>query len=121
MKNLAKKNLALTVLPLIAFTSLAEARPGTLADQRGYENCRAVFAADSSGLSTTRHYFVDRSEAKPRFYINGARWEYGERTLARMTCDTTPTGARVVSSEIAEGRFIHKNAKITIEVADRGN
>lgn len=115
------KNLALTVLPLIAFAGLAEARPGTLAEQRGYESCRSVFAAESSGLATTRHYFVDRSTDTPRFYINGARWEDGERTLARMTCDTTSTGARVLASEIESGRFIHRNARITIEVADRGN
>lgn len=117
------KYLTLTALPLIAFTGLAEARPGTLSEHRGYESCRQVFAAESSGLATQRHYFVERvgDPATPRFYINGARWEDGERTLARMTCDTTKNGGRVLASEIASGRFIHKNALITIEVADRGN
>ena len=115
------KNLALTVLPLIAFTGLAEARSGTLADQRGYENCRDVFVAESNGLATTRHYLVDRSGETPRFYINGARWEDGERTLARMTCDTAGTGGRVLASTIEPGRFIHRNPRVTIEVADRGN
>jgi hypothetical protein len=114
------KNLALTVLPLVAFAGLAEARPGTLAEQRGYANCRSVFAADSSGLATPRHYFVEHGSDTARFYINGARWEDGERTLARMTCDTT-TGARVLASSIDSGRFVHRNARITIEVADRGN
>lgn len=115
------KNLALTILPLVAFAGIAEARPGTLAEQRGYENCRSVFAAGSSGLATTRHYYVDRSADTPRFYINGARWERGERTLARMTCDTTATGTRVLASEIASGRFVHQHPRITIEVAERGN
>jgi hypothetical protein len=118
------KNLALTVLPLLAFTAsfadMAEARPSTLAEQRGYENCRAQFAAASSGLATNRHYFVDRSAQTPRFFINGARWENGERTLARMTCVTTPTGGRVLASEVESGRFQNRHPKVTVEVAGRG-
>lgn len=119
------KHLTLTVLPLIAFAGIAEARPGTLSEHRGYESCRQVFAEQSSGLATQRHYYVEKigekADATPRFYINGARWEDGERTLARMTCDTTKNGGRVLASEVAPGRFIHKHARITIEVADRGN
>jgi len=114
------KNLTWTVLPLIAFTGFVEARQGTFAEQRGYENCRTQFADQSRGLETTRHYFVDRSAETPRFYINGSRWEDGERTLARMTCVTTPSGARILASEVESGRFLNRHPKVTVEVAARG-
>ena len=108
--------LSLLALPLIAFSAMSEARAGTLADQRGFEACSSEFRAASDGLVTARYHYVDKSAGDPRFYINGTRWEAGERATVKMACDTARNGLSVLATEISAGRYEGQRTRITIEV-----
>jgi len=112
------KVLTLSALPLLAFATLAEARSGTLVEQRGYATCYAQFEANSNGLRTERHYLVDQRADNPRFFINGSRWENGDRSAVRMSCDTDSKGLKVLLSSIEPGHYVSPNPKVTIDVAD---
>jgi hypothetical protein len=113
--------LSLLVLPLIAFSAIAEARWDAPADKRGYETCKAAFRASSDGLVTERHHFIDKRAENPRYYINGTRWENGNRTAVKMACETHLNGSRVLLSEISTGRYANRQTSSTMDIADTGN
>lgn len=113
--------LSLLALPLVAFSALSQAGDGTFADQRGFANCSSEFHAASVGLVTDRHHFVDKRDENPHFYINGTRWEEGSRASVKMACETSPSGADVLASEITAGRYKGQHTRITIDVADSSN
>ena len=112
------KALTFCALPLIAFSTVAEARTGTLADQRGFNTCHSEFHAQSNGLVTDRHHYIDKRGENPRYFINGTRWEDGDRAAVKMSCETHPNGSQILFSEISAGRYAGQQTRITIEVAD---
>ena len=94
------KLIALTAVSLAALTSAmsAEARPSTQAEIRGYDRCVTAADEQSNGLVTSRYYFVDRGPQVSKYYVNGTRWEQGDRNDVRIACETTSRSPGPVST-----------------------
>ena len=103
----------------LAFTGTVEAR-GSLADQRGYDNCVSEAKQQSVGLATKRYYFLEKTDDAKQYFINASRWEAGERTPVRIDCATNLRGNRVLSAAIEPGRWVQdKGARVRVEIAQK--
>ena len=101
-------NKSITLAAATALTTSAfavEARTSSPADFRGYQACVAAAERNSSGLVTTRHYYLEKEAGSTFYYINATRWNEGERDSVRIACETTNRGHKLVSSVIEQGRF----------------
>lgn len=114
MKTLALTTVALTTF---AFSASVDARPSTDAELRGYNNCLAAAQEQSKGLVPTREYLINKDGANTLYYVNATRWENGERNTIRVACETAVRGHNLISASIEEGRFIDRDSRVTVEVA----
>jgi hypothetical protein len=111
---------ALLISSAIAAASLAtvaEARTSSSAEFRGYSTCVSAAAKDTKGLVTSRQYYVDKSGAQHRYYINATRWAEGERDYARIDCKTAARGHRLVSVNVEPGQYTLDRGQVNIEIA----
>ena len=102
---------------LVAFTAVAEARTSTSAEIRGYNSCVAEAKKDSNGLVVGKEYMIDKRGNNTRYYVNGTRWEDGERNDVRVACETAVRGHRLVSATVEDGNFTTHEPRVRIDVA----
>lgn len=112
-----KSTLLAAATALVAFSAVAEARTSTTAEIRGYNNCVAEAKKDSIGLVVDKQYLIDKRGNNTRYYVNGTRWEDGERADIRVACETAARGQRLVSARIEDGNFTTHQPRVRIDVA----
>ncbi|MEM7080722.1 MAG: hypothetical protein AAF513_19045 [Pseudomonadota bacterium] len=98
----------------------AQARSSSPSEFRGYQTCLDAADKTSNGLVPSRSYYVDKNQedrTNAVYYINGTRWEDGERAQVRISCETAARGYRLVSSDIESGSFTNQGGRVTVEVA----
>lgn len=84
----------------------ASAAPASsLAESRGFQNCRAAAERDAGLYSVERHYFIYQHDDARRYYMNGYARQNGATTQVRIDCLTTASGHRVKTVSVGEGRF----------------
>jgi hypothetical protein len=108
-----------TVAISLTFASASEARNGSFRDATGLDNCVRAAASESTGLSTNKRYYVDHSTEARQFYVNGTRWENGERKKVRIACTTSKSGHQVLAVSVASGRFKNVEPAPRIDVAQK--
>jgi len=107
----------LTALAAIAAAADADARRSTYSEARGLDNCVAEAKSTSDKLVTERYYFVDHTGSETQYYVNGTRWENGERARVRIACTTSRSGHKLMSAAVEPGRYT--NASVRVEVAKK--
>lgn len=95
----------------------AEARSSTPTEFRGYTVCTSAVKDNTSGLVTARSYFIDRTDAGNRYYINATHWQDGGRAALAVACETTRNGRDLVALDMREGRYTNREGNVRIEVA----
>ena len=100
------------------FTNVAEARTSSPAEFRGFEKCVSAVSDESRGLVTQRTYLINRDGANANYFINGSRWEAGDREAVRIECETANNGRTLLNASIEPGRWVQdRGAKVRVEVA----
>jgi hypothetical protein len=112
-----KSTLIAAAAALVAFSAVAEARTSTSSEIRGYNTCVAEAKKDSNGLVVGQQYLIDKRGSNTRYYVNGTRWEDGERNDVRVACETSARGHKLVSTTIADGNFTTHEPRVRIDVA----
>lgn len=102
---------------LIAFSAVAEARTSSSSEIRGYNTCVAEAKKDSNGLVVGKQYLIDKRGNNTRYYVNGTRWEDGERNDVRVACETAARGHQLVSATVEDGNFTTHEPRVRIDVA----
>ena len=107
--------IALSIAGLVTFGS-AHARTSSDAELRGYNNCMKAAKKQTEGLVASRQYYVQKEQGSAWYYINATQWQDGERATARIACETTLRGHKLVSSNVEAGHFAHIDSN-TLSVA----
>ncbi|MEM6708199.1 MAG: hypothetical protein AAF648_05400 [Pseudomonadota bacterium] len=87
------------------------------AELRGFDRCVNAVESDSRGLVVSRNYLINNNDSSREYFINGTRWESGDRAEVRINCETTRSGRRLIAFDVAPGRYIDSDTQVTIEVA----
>jgi len=90
------------VLPAIA----AAAPAGSLAESRGYQNCRAAAERNVDLLTVHGRYYTNDREDARQYYLNGFARIDGATTAVKIDCLTSVSGHRVASVNVAAGEFV---------------
>jgi len=99
-------------LVLLAAGVLAD-RPSSFAESRGYQNCLRAAEREVKLLHAESRYFINEvQEDGARLYYlnayvrsNGSANSDGRSDSARIACQTTMSGHRVLSVSVDDGRF----------------
>ncbi|MEM1231064.1 MAG: hypothetical protein AAGI15_11040 [Pseudomonadota bacterium] len=118
--SFAKKIISLSILPaaVLGATS-ALAQPSTGPEFRGYSKCVDTAQRASRGLTTDRFYLTNTSAEAREYFINGTRWESGDRVKVRINCETSVSGRKLISYNIDQGQYRNTRGSVTVEVAER--
>ena len=113
-----KKSLVIAAAVAATASTAAYAKNSSPAEFRGYENCVGAAEEQSNGLTTPRSYLVNTAGENTNYYINGSRWEAGERESVRISCETTKNGRVLLSSAVEPGRFVQDSrTRVRVELA----
>lgn len=113
-----KKTALITATSLaIGFSAVADARPSSNAEFRGYQNCLDAAEKSSHGLVPSRVYLINKEGESNRYFVNATRWEEGERNAIRIACETNRQGSKLLSSAVQDGRYDTKGTRVTVEIA----
>lgn len=105
-------------LTATAATTAVQAKTSSPAEFRGYEKCVAAAEDESQGLRTKRSYLVNKQGENTNYFINGTRWESGDRAQVRISCETTDRGHTLLSALVEPGRWVQdKGARVRVELA----
>ncbi|MCR9276393.1 MAG: hypothetical protein NXH85_00365 [Pseudomonadaceae bacterium] len=99
--------------------SAALAAPATAGEKRGYYNCVKSAASEARGFYTAGSYYINKTDDARSFYINAGAWIGDKREPVRVSCDTSLSGNRVLSVNVAPGRFAPATNVETFEVASK--
>jgi len=103
----------------LTFAATSEARGGSYRGVRGIDNCVKAAARESTGLSTSKGYYVDHSTEARQFYVNGTRWENGERKQIRIACTTSKSGNQTLNVNVADGRFTNVEPESSADLSQK--
>ena len=108
--------LAAAVTATVATTAV-EAKNSSPAEYRGYENCIEAADEQSHGLVTKRTYLISKDNEVTNYFVNGSRWEDGDRAQVRITCETTKAGRELLSTVIEPGKWVQERGVVRVELA----
>lgn len=118
--NFSKKIIGLTMLSgAVLASGSALAQPSSPAEFRGYSKCVDMAEQASRGLTTSRNYLTSQTDSERAYFINGTRWEQGDRVKVRINCETSLSGRTLFSQNIDRGQFRDSRGSVTVEVAKR--
>ena len=119
MKNGQLQNIARAALSVAALIGASTAFAGgsSYAELRGFNKCVNAAERDSRGLVVSRNYLINAQDSSNEYFINGSRWEEGERAAVRINCETTRSGRKLLAMELQPGQYIDSDTQVTIEVA----
>ena len=119
MKNGQIQKIAGAAISIAALIGSAAAFAGTssFAELRGFNKCVDKAERTSRGLIVSRNYLINNEDASNEYFINGSRWESGERAAVRINCETSRSGRKLLSYELQPGSYINRDTEVTIEVA----
>jgi hypothetical protein len=83
----------------------AAAPTSSLAESRGYQNCRAAAERTVDLLSVNGKYYLDDRGEVRQYYMNGMARVDGATTHVKIACQTTVSGHRVSAVNVAAGEF----------------
>ena len=113
-----KKSIVIAAAVVATASTTAYAQTSSPADFRGYEKCVAAADAESSGLTTPRTYLINKEGDNKSYYINGSRWEAGQREQVRISCETSKNGRVLLSSAVEPGRWVQDSGtRVRVELA----
>ncbi len=110
-----KNTLLATALAISSGAALAGA-PASLTESRGYDNCLSAAKAEYPSLNVVRNYYINEAAETRTYYLNGFAEHDGAWTEMRVSCDTSPSGLRLMTMNVEPGRYIGVRA-IPTEVA----
>lgn len=99
-------------LALASATALAGA-PASLTENRGYENCLSAARAEYPSLNVVRDYYINEETQLRTYYLNGFAVHDGTWTEMRVSCDTSPSGLRLMTMNVEPGRYLGVRARPT--------
>lgn len=112
-------SLALTAGLLMTGAPDADAETSSAAERRGYYLCLDKARATAHGFSPHRTYFVESMGPNRQYFINAAAWVEGDRATVRVDCQTSASGRRLMSLNMAPGRYVQATDINTFEVAEK--
>ncbi len=112
------KQIAITALPLAMAAGVAMAKPNSPIEQRGYERCVKEFQKETHQLVPDRNYLISKGDTAVMYYLNGSARTDAGRSKVRIACETAKRGQRVLSTLVAEGRYVPAT-NVRIEVANK--
>jgi hypothetical protein len=118
--NFSKKIISMTLFGgAVLASGSALAKPSNPAEFRGYSKCVDMAQQSSRGLTTNRNYLTSATDSERAYFINGSRWEDGDRVRVRINCETSLSGRTLFSQNIDRGQFRNSRGSVTVEVAER--
>ena len=99
---------ALTIVATAALAATASAQAGfsSPSEDRGYQACVSAVKNDYRNFIAKRDYYIREADGTRTFYINATALERGERVPVGITCATSTSGRKVLSTDTTFALFV---------------
>jgi hypothetical protein len=105
------KTALLAATVALASSAAMAGAPASLTENRGYENCLSAAQAEYRSLSVIRNYYINEGADTRTYYLNGFAVHDGSWTEMRVSCDTSPSGLRLMTMNVEPGRYLGVRAR----------
>lgn len=92
------------------------AAPSSFTESKGYQNCVDAAENETQVIRVRSNYYIYEHTDARRYYLNGQAFIGGESQPVKIACDTTRSGARVLSVSVDQGHYAAREVT-PIEVA----
>jgi len=103
-----KQTILASGLILLSAAAIAGAKP--LSETRGYDNCLSAAEDQTRNLVVEKTYFVNEQSKSRTYYLNALSVRKGAWAPARIACETSNSGNRLLTLKVETGRYAGKLA-----------